>query len=241
MKGSLLIAICVRGGSKGIPGKNIISIAGRPLLAYTIDTAIRLKAALPDVHIALSTDSAAIREVAAHHGLSTDYARPDYLATDTAGKMDVWRDLLAHEEARCGGRFDYFLDMDVTSPLRTTADILASFEILDENPAALNVYSVNHAARNPYFNMVEHTDGRYRLVKENGGRYLTRQSAPPVYDLNASFYLFHRAFFDEQVTSPINDRGLVYVMPHMCFDLDHPVDFEFMSFLLEQNKLGFTL
>ena len=88
--------------------------------------------------------------------------------------------------------------------------------------------------------MVEQDEnGYYRLVKK--GNFLTRQSAPAVYEPNASFYFYRRAFFDQQNPATIGSRSLVYVMPHICFDLDHPVDFEFMEFLVSNNKLGFEL
>jgi CMP-N-acetylneuraminic acid synthetase len=100
---------------------------------------------------------------------------------------------------------------------------------------------VNNAARNPYFNMVEQQDdGYYNLVKDKG--IITgRQSAPKVFDLNASFYFYRRDFFRTSFPSVFTDRSLVYVMPHICFDLDHLIDFVFLEFLLEKGKLDFEL
>ena len=108
---------------------------------------------------------------------------------------------------------------------------------------AKNLFSVNNAARNPYFNMVEQkNDGFYGLVKTNpDGTSLTRQSAPKVFDMNASFYWYRRSFFDSDAKSAITDKSLIYVMDHMCFDLDHPFDFTFMEYLLLNSKLDFEL
>ena len=80
-------------------------------------------------------------------------------------------------------------------------------------------------------------DGYFELSKR--GEYLTRQSANPVFELNASFYFYRRNFFSIENKKVINDRSLIYLMNHICFDLDHLIDFEFMNFLLENNKIDF--
>jgi CMP-N-acetylneuraminic acid synthetase len=235
---NILITICARGGSKGIPGKNLRAIKGKPLIAYSIDTANRF-AKKYDACIALSTDSTEIKKIAEEYGLPTAYTRPPELATDTAGKKDTISDLLRFEEKERKIKFDYVLDLDVTSPLRSFDDLVPAFAILREDEHAVNIFSVNPANRNPYFNMVEQKEnGYYGLVKT--GDFVTRQSAPKVYDLNASFYFYRRRYFDEPL-AVINDRSLVYVMNHICFDLDHPLDFDFMEYLLVNNKLDFTL
>ncbi len=239
---NVLVTICARGGSKGIPGKNIKPVAGIPLIWYTIRTAQRF-AEKYSAHIALSTDDGEIRSVAAAAGLASGYSRPDYLASDSAGKIDTIRDLLEATEKSTGIRYEMVLDMDVTSPLRTLEDLEAAWEIIQADKDALTLFSVNNANRNPYFNMVEPTaDGYFSIVKKGTDeKPLTRQSAPKVYELNASFYWYRRHFFDISLKSPITDRSLIYVMPHACFDLDHMIDFEFMDYLLSNNKLDFSI
>lgn len=238
---NILITICARGGSKGIPGKNIKPIAGKPLINYSLDVAKRL-AEKYNAKIALSTDDLAIKAAAEACGIVTAYTRPDFLATDTAGKIDTIKDLVFYEESLAGHVYDYVLDLDVTSPLRTYDDLVHAFEMIT-NSSAKTLFSVNHAARNPYFNMVEeNANGFYSLVKTNpDGSVMTRQSAPKVYELNASFYWYRREFFDTGLKSPITDESIIYVMPHICFDLDHPVDFLFMEYLLQNHKLDFKL
>lgn len=238
---NILITICARGGSKGIPGKNIKLIAGKPLINYSLDVAKKL-AEKYDAKIAVSTDDNAIKKAAEDCGIFTEYIRPDFLATDSAGKIDTIRDLVLYEESLTGNQYDYILDLDVTSPLRTFEDLEKAFEMIKASEA-ITLFSVNPAARNPYFNMVEEKgNGFYALVKTNpDGSVMTRQSAPKVYDLNASFYWYKRTFFDTGLKSPITDKSIVYVMPHICFDLDHPIDFSFMEFLLVNDKLDFSL
>ena len=238
----ILITICARGGSKGIPGKNIKQIGGKPLINYSIELTKKLTTKF-NAKVAISTDDLAIKQEAEKCGVLTEYTRPDYLATDSAGKIDTIKDLLLYEEKLLGSSYDFILDLDVTSPLRTVDDIVKSFEMMQKTPEALTLFSVNNAARNPYFNMVEeNSEGFYSLVKTNpDGSVMTRQSAPKVYDLNASFYWYRRSFFDTDAKSPITNKSLVFAMDHICFDLDHPIDFQFMEYLFQNNQLGFEL
>ena len=232
-----LITICARGGSKGILGKNIKHINGIPLINYTINSAI-LFSNLFESDIAISTDDIKIAEECKKMGLKSDYIRPLHLSTDTAGKIDTILDLLLYEEKLRSIKYDHILDLDVTSPLRSIEDLKQAFDLLHQDEKALNIFSVNNASKNPYFNMVEQKeDGYYELSKK--GNFLTRQEANLVYELNASFYIYKRTFFDSENRKVINERSLIYQMKHICFDLDHPIDFEFMSYLIENNKLDF--
>ena len=233
-----LITICARGGSKGIRGKNIKLMGNRPLIAFTIEIA-NLFAQKYNSDISLSTDDKDIKRIAETFGLSSEYNRPTHLATDDSGKLPVIKDLLFYEESRRKIKYDLVLDLDITSPLRNLSDLISALELISNDPKALNLFSVNRANRNPYFNMVEQqSNGYYGLIKK--GTFLTRQSSPTVYDLNASFYFFKREFFEGNY-STINERSMIYIMPHICFDLDQPLDFDFMEYLLINKKLGFDL
>ena len=239
---NILITICARGGSKGIPGKNIKVLNGKPLIAYTINTANEFKSSYDNVDIALSTDSDSIIDEAAKYGLVTDYKRPSTLAGDSIGKIETIADVLTFYEKKNGKRYDYILDLDVTSPLRNLKDLIDAFKIIEANQEGVNLFSVSPANRSPYFNMVElKENGFYAQVKKPEGILLTRQSAPAVYDMNASFYFYRRRFFDLGYKGAITDKSLVYVVPHVCFDLDHTIDFEILSYLIESNKLDFDL
>lgn len=239
---NILITICARGGSKGIPGKNIKVINRKPLIGYTIELAKKISSKF-NAKITLSTDDDAIKKVAEDFDVFTDYVRPEYLATDAAGKKDTIKDVVLYEESLLNQKYDFVLDLDVTSPLRTLEDVEKAFELMTGKPEALTLFSVNPAARNPYFNMVEEKgNGFYSLVKTNpDGSVMTRQAAPDVYDLNASFYWYRRAFFDSDYKNAITDKSIIYAMDHICFDLDHTVDFLFMEYLLQNDKLDFEL
>jgi CMP-N,N'-diacetyllegionaminic acid synthase len=235
---NILITICARAGSKGIPGKNTKLLNGIPLIEYTIKAAITFAQKF-GATIAISTDDENIKNIAKSFEIETAYNRPVHLATDSAGKIETIFDILKYEEKKNLEQFDYVLDLDVTSPLRTLEDLDAAFNIILENKEILNLFSVNNANKNPYFNMVEQKDdGYFNLVKE--GDFLTRQSANKVYELNASFYFYKRNFFHNKNAKVINNRSFIYLMPHICFDLDHIIDFEFLEFLVKNNKINFN-
>ncbi len=237
---NILITICARGGSKGIPGKNIKLLNKKPLISYTIKVAKEF-AAKYNAIVGLSTDSEEIKSVAKKYGLETEYKRPDELANDTVGKIEVITQLLSFEENRLSMPFDYVMDLDVSAPMRTLNDLENAFEMLRKKKEAYNIFSVNPAARNPYFNMVEDSDDGYvRLVKD-AGTILSRQSAPKVYDMNASFYIFRRSFFHKNFITSTTSKSLVYVMPHLCFDLDEPTDFLIMDYLFGNDLLDFEI
>ena len=232
---NILITICGRGGSVGIPKKNIRLLNGKPLIAYTIQFAQQLRQ-IYNAEIALSTDCSEIKNVAKEYGLETEYIRPLELASNHSGKIDVITHITEYVESKLNVKFDYIVDLDITSPIRTAEDIKNAFNKLIENPEAINIFSVNAANRNPYFNMVEELENGYvKLVKSTSG-IIRRQDAPNVYDMNASFYIYKKSFFEDKYTSAITKKSLIYEMDHICFDIDHEIDFQIMEFLLT-NKL----
>ena len=237
---NILITICARGGSKGIPGKNTKIINGTPLIAYTIIHATKFSK-MYSVDIGLSTDSLNIKNTASKYGVVTPYTRKSKLASDTAGKLETIADLLFFEEKRKKKIYDYILDLDVTSPLRTIDDLKNAFISLKESKSALNIFSVSPANRNPYFNMVEKKENGFYSTVKSANNILSRQVAPKVFDMNASFYIYKREYFDLGMTTAISDKSLIYEMKHICFDLDESIDFIFMEFLLKNNLLDFQL
>lgn len=236
---NLLLTICARGGSKGIPGKNIKELCGVPLIGYTIAAAKQF-ADRHDCRIVVSTDSEQIKEVCRHYGLDCPYSRPDSLANDTVGKPDAIRDVMLWAEKQYAVRYDAVLDLDVTSPIRTLDDIECCVRLLEDSPEALTVFSVNPCARNPYFCVVEEkSNGFYGLVKQ--GNFTSRQTSPAVYDMNGSIYVYRREALDRTNPRAVTDRSLVYVMPHICFDLDEPEDYDYLEYLVSRGKISLPL
>ncbi len=234
---NILVTVCARGGSKGIPGKNIKPVGGKPLLAYTVEMA-RKYAEKYGCEIVLSTDSEQIREVGRQYGLHCEYVRPDYLANDTCGKPDAIADAMLWAEQQYNKQYDYVLDLDVTSPIRTMADIETCVDRIVNAPDAKTIFSVNPCGRNPYFNMVqEQGDGYYGVVCGEGGRFKSRQVAPKVYDINGSIYVYRRDSLLCDNPRAVTDKTLIYVMDHVCFDLDEPSDYDYLAYLLDTGKL----
>jgi CMP-N-acetylneuraminic acid synthetase len=87
--------------------------------------------------------------------------------------------------------------------------------------------------------MVEKNEAGYVNLVKDLGAITARQLAPAVYDMNASFYIFRKSFFEKQFKTSITDKSLAYVMNHICFDIDHPIDFKFMELVIRENIFSF--
>jgi len=232
----ILVTICARGGSKGILKKNIKNLNNKPLISYTIGHAFDFSKSYDSIDIALSTDDNEIKKISSKYGLKTSYTRPHELSGDDVGKIVVIKDLLKYYENLNKIKYDIILDLDVSSPLRTQENLQLALKKLLDNKNAINLFSVSEARRNPYFNVVELNDEGYsQLVKKSFAK--TRQSSPEVFDMNASFYFYKRVFFEKNYKSAITNKSLHYLMNHTCFDLDEPLDFQIMEFLISKNKL----
>lgn len=234
---NLLITICARGGSKGLPNKNILPIQNKPLIQYTIESSFAFKSFVEAsrIDIALSTDSIDIISKAAVAGLTTNYIRPEKLARSNTGKVETIADILKYQESINSCRYDYIIDLDVTSPLRTVNDIYLALTKLHENPDALNIFSVNHAEKSPYFNLVE--------IKENGffetvceSNFLSRQEAPEVYSMNSSIFIYRREYFERDYNKTISDKSMVFLMDHLCIDIDDLNMFNYVEYLIITDK-----
>lgn len=233
---NILVTICARGGSKGIPGKNIKEVGGKPLLYYTAKIA-RQFADKHGADLIVSSDSEAILDVARNCGLPTEYKRPAYLADDICGKPDAIRDAMLWGEAQRGKQYDMVVDLDVTSPIRTMHDIDQSLEMIENCPEALTIFSVSPCGRNPYFSMVQKKEnGFYGTVCD--GKFTSRQTSPTVYDMNGSIYVYRREALLPEHPRAVTDRSIVYLMPHICFDLDEPEDYDYLTYLVDNGKVN---
>ena len=236
----ILVTICGRGGSKGVKNKNIKPLNGKPLIYYSINHALEFSKSFSNVTIAVSSDDNKIITLANNYGIETEYIRPNKLATDNIGKVDVIKDLLFYHEKKKNLKFDIILDLDISSPLRIASDLIKAFKMLTNDNESINLFSVSNPNRNPYFNVVElKPDGYCKLVKNS--KVKSRQQAPIVFDMNASFYFYKRIFFSKNYQTVITNKSLCFLMDHICFDIDHEIDFNIMNYLIETNKLGFKI
>tara|TARA_R110000868_G_scaffold153644_9_gene379158 strand:- start:5360 stop:6079 length:720 start_codon:yes stop_codon:yes gene_type:complete len=225
-----LCSICARGGSKGVPNKNIAIIDGKPLIAHSI---LQAKATGLFRHIAVSSDSSEILAAAKEYGADILVQRPQELASDTAPKLPAIRHCLQESIKASGVNFDYIVDLDSTSPLRKPIDILNVIELLYKDPHNENVITGTPSRRSPYFNMVElDSNDIPRIIKKLDKDITRRQDAPKCFDMNASIYAWKiDAILSEQ--SLFTDKTRLYIMPEeRSLDIDSPLDFEIVSFLL---------
>lgn len=228
-----LCTICARGGSKGVPNKNVRLLMGKPLIVHTLDQA--RDSNLFDA-IAVSSDSENILRIASMWGCDYVIKRPDKLATDEAPKLPAIRHCLAEVERLTGTLYDTLVDLDATSPLRTPDDIRQAVDLL-EGSALGNVITVMPARRSPYFNMVEiGEDGAVHLSKSPGKNIYRRQDAPKSYDMNASIYVWDReSLFGRETLFNADTRA--YVMPEeRSIDIDSELDFLFVEFLMKNRS-----
>ncbi|MAF96647.1 MAG: flagellar modification protein B [Rhodospirillaceae bacterium] len=228
-----LAIICARGGSKGIKGKNLRQLAGKPLIAHTIEQAKDSKAFAA---VAVSSDSAEIFETAREWGADHVIKRPAELASDTAPKVPAIRHCAETVETETGITFDVIVDLDATAPLRNIDDIQGVIELLEESGAA-NVVSAMPARRSPYFNLVERDENsRVHLSKPPKTPIARRQDSPECFDLNASVFAWTRAALFSGNDYVLGGDTLLYVMPEeRSIDIDTETDFKFVEFLMTQN------
>ncbi|WP_337058029.1 acylneuraminate cytidylyltransferase family protein [Pseudomonas sp. USHLN015] len=220
-----IATICARGGSVGVPRKNISLLKGKPLIAYTIEQALSVHQ-IESVYV--STDCPEIAEVARAYGAIVPFLRPAELATSTAAKIPVIQHL-CNWVLENVGPFDRIVDLDPTSPLRLISDIEACISLLDNKTDA--VITAFESEKNPYFNMVEYKDsGLLGLVCDTTGGVVARQLAPSVYSMNASIYVWHR----ETLAKGLWNGALkLHVMPReRSIDIDSPLDFKIVEMLL---------
>lgn len=229
----VLCTICARGGSKGVKNKNIKMINGEPLISYTIKQA---KESGLFEHIVLSTDSDLIAEIAEKYGAEVFFRRSVEMASDTAGKLEVIRDVFIRSEAYYQTTFDYLIDLDATAPLRSVQDIVDSYQQLLNNDND-NLITAMPSRRSPYFNLVEVNNfGKVALSKKLENSVVRRQDAPKSYDMNASIYIWKREVILNQNSLFLEKTGL-YVMPEeRSIDIDTDLDFEFVEFLMKKNN-----
>ena len=233
---NILVVICARGGSKGIKGKNIRHLLGRPLIFYTIRQALKWGRAH---RVVVSTDSPKIAQIAKKHGAKVPFMRPRQISLDSTPKGCAIRHALIECEKLYGVQYDIVVDLDVTSPVRTPKDLDNCLKIFQRfRPKTL--FSVVKSHKNPYFNMVEKArNGNVGLSKRLAKRPIRRQDVPAVYAMNASIYFYDRNhILASQSPSPFSEDTRTYVMEDVSsVDIDREIDFKFIEFLAKKRMI----
>lgn len=220
--------VFARGGSKGLPRKNVLPLGGIPLVAHSI---LRAKQLETIDRVFVSTDDDEIKSVAQEYGAEI-IDRPLQLAGDTASEIDAWRHAIKYLQER-GEEFDVFLSLPATSPLRNCSDINACLNSLDNNTDV--VITVTPASRSPYFNMVSRdSEGFSRVLNASDG-YTRRQDAPEAFDittvayvLRPEFILNNRKIFDGRVKS-------IIIPKERAVDIDDYWDYKYAEALFKED------
>lgn len=234
----VLAVIPARGGSKGLPAKNIRTFAGLPLIAHSI----RLARLCPEVdRCIVSTDSEEIAAVAREHGGDVPFLRPAELAEDTTPMWPVLQHALREMEALDGRRFETVLLLQPTSPGRIPEDVAHAVATLESNSRAVGVVAVSKPHFNPRWTCVEECDGFMAQSFPDKKVYVRRQEVPPTYRINGLLYLWRR---DHVLME--SEHGM-YTKPHLmlrvpeerAIDIDSLSDFQIGELLVRERLLTF--
>jgi N-acylneuraminate cytidylyltransferase len=220
----ILGLITARGGSKGIPRKNLVEVGDKPLIGWTIDAARNSK--LLD-RLVLSTDDEEIAAVAHALGCEIPFMRPPELAADASGSAEVVLDCLQRLP-----EYDYLVLLQPTSPLRTVDDIDGAIRVcLDSQaPACVSVCDVEES---PFWMYTLEASGGLKPILAN--RYARRQELPPVYVLNGAVYVADTRWFATN-RGFLGEGTIAYVMPRSrSLDIDTPADLQAFRQHLDAN------
>lgn len=227
----ILVIIPARGGSKGIPHKNIKPLAGKPLIHYTIDVARQIVA---DEDICVSTDDSEIIQCVEEYGLKVPFVRPEELATDTAGTYEVLLHALNFYEQQ-GKQFDVVLLLQNTSPFRTANQVKEALALYQSDIDM--VVSVKECSANPYYCVFEENQDGYLKICKGDGNITRRQDAPKVYEYNGAIYVINAKQLKKMSLGQFT-RRVKYVMDDLhSVDLDNMIDWKFAEFIIKEGLL----
>lgn len=224
-----LYIIPARGGSKGIPHKNIKDLCGKPLISYSIEAAQKAKPG----YILVSTDDPEIAAVARDCGVKIDYMRPADLATDNAGSYEVIIDGMNWADKQ-GIEYDCIVLLQPTSPMRNSTDIDDCLKIY--TPDIDMVVSVSETSSNPYFSVFEADQDGYLRISKGDGLYTRRQDAPKAYEYNGAVYVMNPKTLRQMPIGKFQKR-IPYIMPReKSIDLDTPLDWLVAETIMKQKQ-----
>ncbi|MFK7800625.1 MAG: NTP transferase domain-containing protein [Anaerolineae bacterium] len=228
----LLALITARGGSKGIIRKNVLDVAGQPLIAWTIQAALQAESVK---RVVVNTDDDEIASVAKRFGADVPFMRPDILAQDTTPSIDVLIHAIKWFQDYENYSPDYLMLLQPTSPLRTTLDIEAAIEVASVHDADA-VVSVSASHAHPYWMKQVTDDGRLKDFMSPEQAYSNRQSLPPVYALNGAIYIVKPDVLVQKRTW-FTDKTYAYVMPaERSLDIDSKLEMKLVDLLLRDQS-----
>lgn len=224
---------CARGGSKGLPGKNVRTLAGKPLIAWAIESARSVHRVTRTL---VSTDSPEIAAAARAAGAEVPFMRPAALARDDSPEWLVWRHALAWMKGTDGSYPDALIVVPATAPLRAQEDLERCLDEFAKGDVDV-VITVSEAHRSPYFNMVrENGDGTVGLVIPLTSAVSRRQDAPSVYDITTVAYVSRPEFVMASNGMFEGRVRAVHVPAERALDIDTPLEFKMAECLIADRK-----
>ncbi len=225
----MIAIIPARGGSKGLPGKNIRNLNGKPLIGHTIEAALRSKYI---TRVILSTDDVEIAKVARQYGAEVPFMRPGHLATDTAKAIDAYKYTYERLEKEENIEISEFVILQPTSPLRTAKHIDEAIDLyLDRKADSVISYCPEHHPIIWHKYITE--AGKIESIFE--GTIRNRQEEKPTYFPNGAIYIFKREIIEQEVY--YTDNSFAYIMNRKdSVDIDTIEDFEYAEFIIAKKS-----
>ena len=224
----MIAIIPARGGSKGLPGKNIRNLNGKPLIAYTIEEALKSKYI---TRVILSTDDVEIAKVAKQYGAEVPFMRPSHLATDAAKAIDAYKYTYERLEKEENIEISEFVILQPTSPFRTANHIDQAIDLYNDKKAdSVISYCPEHHPIIWHKYITE--AGKIESIFEGSTR--NRQEEKPTYFPNGAIYIFKRKIIEQELY--YTDNSFAYIMNRKdSVDIDTIDDFEYAEFLFARN------
>jgi len=214
---SVLAVIPARGGSKGLPNKNILELAGKPLIAWSIEAASESKYI---DRLIISTDSKEIADVAKQYNCEVPFMRPPELATDDANSDEV----ILHALDKLGDKYDIVMVLQPTSPLRESKDIDQALELMQKNNISA-VVSVCSSKKPLHWHFTLESDGKLKQIYKDKIFYTNRQELPITYSPNGALYIAKTDYFRSKKTFYTSSTFAYLMPPERSVDIDSQIDF----------------
>jgi CMP-N-acetylneuraminic acid synthetase len=233
-KNNCVAFIFARGGSKGVPRKNIRDLGGIPLIAYSIQIALECSSINC---VVVSTEDEEIASISRKYGAEVPFMRPVELAGDDSNEYDAWKHAISSFEEISHEKIDVFVSLPPTSPLRSVSDVENCIHEYTKTEAD-TVITVKEATRSPYFNMVRDDDEGFSHIVNlapDGARYIRRQDVPVVYDMTTVAYVSSPAFILNSDSIFSGKVRSVLVDDERAIDIDTMLDFKFAEFLITEK------
>ena len=221
-----LFLIPARGGSKGLPRKNILPLAGRPMIEYTLDAAVG--AMDEGDELCVSTDDSEIITVVKDYGVEVPFVRPAELASDTAGSEEVIRHALDWYNEK-EEDFDVVVLLQVTSPFRNANHVKEALALWNDEIDM--IVSVKETDANPYYVLFEENEDGF-LHKSKKGSFFRRQDCPKVYEYNGAIYVIDAVKFHENGFEGLNRKRKYLMDKRNSIDVDDAIDFQIAELLV---------